>query len=106
MPKLLVQNLGGRQITVEPGQTLLRAIQAQGIDWMHACGGKGRCTTCRIIVKEGLAHFSPLTDSERRYREKGRLKDNERLTCQCTLESGNASGRVPKQTQLPHLKYS
>ena len=106
MPKLVVQNLAGRQVAVAQGQTLLKALQAEGIDWMHACGAKGRCTTCRIIVQQGLEHFSPLTASEHRYREKGRLKDNERLTCQCTLEGGNATGRVPKQTQLPHMKYS
>ncbi|WP_347157250.1 2Fe-2S iron-sulfur cluster-binding protein [Pontibacter chitinilyticus] len=106
MPKLLVQNLGGRQIPVEPGQTLLAAIQAQGLDWMHACGGKGRCTTCRIIVQQGLVNFGALTAAETRYRERGRLKDNERLTCQCTLAYGDATGKVPEQTKLPHLNYS
>ena len=106
MPKLIVQNLGSRQIPVEPGQTLLRAIQGQGIDWMHACGGKGRCTTCRIIVQQGLDNFDPLTAAEIRYRDKGRLRDNERLTCQCTLAHGNATGKVPEQTKLPHLIYS
>jgi 2Fe-2S ferredoxin len=106
MPKLTVQNLYNRQVEVASGQTLLQALQAEGIDWMHACGGKGRCTTCRIIVREGLEHFGPLTGSEERYRNNGRLKDNERLTCQCTLESGDATGRVPAQTMLPHLEYS
>jgi len=106
MPNLTVQNLGGFQIPVEPGQTLLRAIQGQGIDWMHACGGKGRCTTCRIVVQQGLANFGPLTAAEIRYRDNGRLKDNERLTCQCTLAHGNAIGKVPNQTKLPHMKYS
>jgi ferredoxin, 2Fe-2S len=106
MPNITVQNLDSRQVEVTPGQTLLQALQAAGIDWMHACGAKGRCTTCRIIVQEGMAHFGPLTDSELRYRANGRLKDNERLTCQCTLVSGNATGRVPRQTMLPHMKYS
>ncbi len=106
MPKLTVQNLGQLQVKVAPGQTLLQALQAQGNDWMHACGGKGRCTTCRIVVLQGQEHFGPLTEAEVRYREKGRLKDNERLTCQCTLESGDATGKVPEQTKLPHLSYS
>ncbi|MCP2042580.1 2Fe-2S iron-sulfur cluster-binding protein [Pontibacter sp. HSC-36F09] len=106
MPNLTVQNLFNRQVEVAPGQTLLQALQADGIDWMHACGAKGRCTTCRIVVQEGLEHFGPLTDSEERYRSKGRLQDNERLTCQCTLVSGDAQGRVPRQTMLPHIKYS
>ena len=106
MPMLTVQNLSDLKVKVEEGQTLLKAIQAQGADWMHACGGKGRCTTCRIIVTKGLEHFAPLTDSELRYRSNGRLKDNERLTCQCTLADGDASGKVPEQTKLPHMNYS
>ena len=106
MPKLTVQNLAQLQVKIAPGQTLLEALQAQGQDWMHACGGKGRCTTCRIIVLQGLEHFGPLTEAEIRYRSRGRLQDNERLACQCTLESGDATGNVPEQTKLPHLLYS
>ncbi|MDX5420432.1 MAG: (2Fe-2S)-binding protein [Hymenobacteraceae bacterium] len=106
MPKLTVQNLANLEVEVAPGQTLLKALQAQGVDWMHACGGKGRCTSCRIIVAQGMEHFGPLTAAETRYRERGRLKDNERLTCQCTLTGGEVAGRVPEQTKLPHMKYS
>ncbi|WP_162051535.1 2Fe-2S iron-sulfur cluster-binding protein [Pontibacter pamirensis] len=106
MLKLTVQNLAQLEVKVAPGQTLLQALQAQGNDWMHACGGKGRCTTCRIIVLQGLEHFGPLTEAETRYRNRGRLQENERLTCQCTLESGDATGKVPEQTKLPHLLYS
>lgn len=106
MPNITVQNLHDLQVEVAPSQTLLKALQAAGIDWMHACGGKGRCTTCRIVVQEGMEHFGPLTDSEERYRSNGRLQTNERLTCQCTLVTGDAQGRVPRQTMLPHMKYS
>lgn len=106
MPILTVQNLFDFKLEIEPGQTLLRALQAAGVDWMHACGGRGRCTSCRIVVQGGLDHFGPLTASEERYRQNGRLKPDERLTCQCTLDTGNATGSVPRQTMLPHMKYS
>lgn len=106
MPKLTVQNLAQLQVKIAPGQTLLKALQDLGHDWMHACGGKGRCTTCRIIVLQGMAHFGPLTEAEMRYSSRGRLKDNERLACQCTLVSGDAIGKVPEQTKLPHINYS
>lgn len=106
MPELIVQNLAGREVKVAQGQTLLKALQAAGIDWMHACGGKGRCTSCRVIVLQGLDNFGPLTAAELRYRENGRLKGNERLTCQCMLAHGNATGKVPEQTKLPHMTYT
>ena len=105
MSKLTVQNLGDATINVGPGQTVLQALQAAGIDWMHACGGKGRCTSCRMIVKTGLDQISPLTAAEQKYREAGRLKTTERLTCQCTL-LGDVTARVPNQTKLPHMQYS
>ncbi len=105
MPKLIVQNLFDKEITVFPGQKVFEAITQAGVDWMHACGTKGRCTTCRIIVTEGMAGFGELNQVEWRYRESGRLQENERLTCQCTL-TGDAIGLVPEQTKFPHLDYS
>lgn len=106
MPELIVQNLKGAKIQVEHGQTLLKAIQAAGYDWMHACGAKGRCTTCRIIVLDGMEHLGSLSPGEQRYRDRHRLKDNERLTCQCMLTAGKVTGKVPDQTKLPHMSYS
>jgi ferredoxin, 2Fe-2S len=105
MPKLIVQNLFDKEVYVASGQKVLAAIQEAGLDWMHACGAKGRCTTCRILVREGLAGFGPLSPAEERYRAQNRLQENERLTCQCLLSS-DASGLVPEQTKFPHMTYS
>ena len=105
MPKLILQNLFQKEVLVAPGQKILNAIGAAGIDWMHACGAKGRCTTCRIVVLAGMEGFGALTAPEEKYRQQGRLKENERLTCQCTL-SADARGRVPHETQFPHQAYS
>ncbi|TXK44630.1 (2Fe-2S)-binding protein [Pontibacter qinzhouensis] len=104
MPNLIVLNLAFRQVEVPIGHSVFQALQAAGLDWMHACGTKGRCTTCRLIVTAGLENFGPLTINEMRYRDNGRLKENERLLCQATLH-GDAAGRVPQQTMLPHLHY-
>ncbi|MCC9137087.1 2Fe-2S iron-sulfur cluster-binding protein [Pontibacter silvestris] len=106
MPKFTVQNLANCKVAVEQGQTLLKALQAGDIDWMHACGGKGRCTSCRVIVLQGMQNTGPLTASEIKYRNNGRLRANERLTCQCILETGDIVGEVPEQTKLPHLTYT
>jgi 2Fe-2S ferredoxin len=105
MPKLTLQNLGGITVNVQAGQTVLQQLHAEGIDWMHACGGKGRCTSCRMIVIDGSENIGPLTEAERRFKDLGRLKDNERLTCQCTL-TGQVTARVPEATKLPHMVYT
>ncbi|WP_375417924.1 2Fe-2S iron-sulfur cluster-binding protein [uncultured Hymenobacter sp.] len=73
MPLLIVLNLSGAQVEVAPGQSLLAALQGVGIDWMHACGAKGRCTTCRIELAAGLDNLAPLTAAEERYRAAGRM---------------------------------
>ncbi|MBF9143871.1 2Fe-2S iron-sulfur cluster-binding protein [Hymenobacter properus] len=105
MPLLTIENLPGARVEVLPGATLLAALQAAGHDWMHACGAKGRCTTCRLQVSAGLENLTPPTDAELRYRTAGRLLLHERLTCQARLLSGDVTGRVPAATQLPHVRY-
>jgi 2Fe-2S ferredoxin len=105
MPLLTIENLPGPPIVVPAGATLLAAIQAAGHDWQHACGAKGRCTTCRVRVLTGPENLTPLTDSEARYHAAGRLRPDERLTCQVRLPTGDVLGRVPEATKLPHVAY-
>jgi 2Fe-2S ferredoxin len=104
MPTLTVQNLPAT-VSVPAGSTLLAALQAAGHDWMHACGAKGRCTTCRIILVSGADALTPPTAAELRYQAAGRLQANERLTCQTRLPEGAATGRIPEATKLPHVRY-
>ena len=105
MALLTIENLPGATVEVPAGATLLAALQAAGYDWMHACGAKGRCTTCRLEVLAGLENLSPPTDAELRYRAAGRLLPHERLACQARLPAGQVVGRVPAATQLPHQRY-
>jgi len=105
MPLLTVQNLPGAVIETRPQTTLLAALQAAGFDWRHACGAKGRCTTCRLQVLAGAENLAPLTDAELRYRSAGRLQPNERLTCQARLLTGEVLACVPEATKLPHVQY-
>lgn len=43
----------GRSVEVDPGTRLVLAIEALGIDIGHRCGGKARCTTCRVAFDAG-----------------------------------------------------
>ena len=85
MPLLTIQNLPGPPLEVPAGRTVLAAIHAAGHDWWHACGGKGRCTSCRVRVLAGAEVLAPPTAPELRYREAGRLRPDERLACQCVV---------------------
>jgi 2Fe-2S ferredoxin len=105
MPLLTIQNLPGAAVETLPETTLLAALQAAGFDWRHACGAKGRCTTCRVQVLAGAENLAPLTEAELRYRTAERLRPDERLTCQARLLKGELLARVPEATKLPHVQY-
>ena len=105
MPLLHLTNLPGPPVAVPAGATLLAAIQRAGHDWRHACGAKGRCTTCRLEVLAGAEHLTPPTEPELRYRAAERLLAHERLACQVRLLQGEVAGRVPDATKLPHVAY-
>ena len=105
MPLLTIENLPGPPVPVPARATLLAALHRAGHDWPHACGARGRCTTCRVQVLAGAAHLTPLTEPEQRYRAAGRLGAAERLTCQARLPEGAVLGRVPEATKLPHMAY-
>jgi 2Fe-2S ferredoxin len=83
---------------------LLRHIQDHGLDWMHACGGKGRCTTCKVIVQGGSENFPGITPAEQRYVTMGALKSSERLACQVRIK-GDVVISVPAEYKLPHISY-
>jgi hypothetical protein len=40
----------GRQVTVPPGFSVLEASWLLGVPHASVCGGRGRCSTCRVRV--------------------------------------------------------
>jgi adenylate cyclase len=44
---------GGRRARASSGATLLEISRIAGIPHASVCGGRGRCTTCRVLVIEG-----------------------------------------------------
>ncbi len=106
MPQITIQNINNKSVgPLDTSKTVLKNFQENFIDWMHACGGKGRCTSCKMIVKEGAEHLSPLSGFEEKMRKAGRLQKNERLACQCSPK-GDLLVQVPEENKLPHITYT
>lgn len=105
MPEVIIENLQSKTIDCTGNSKRLLDILLEATDWMHACGGKGRCTTCTAIVLSGADQLSALTPAEARFRALGRLGVNERQACQ-TWVLGRVTVRVPDAYKLPHLQYS
>ena len=107
MPRIVIQNLGNLIIDSQhPDRKVIEIIHANGTDWMHACGKKGRCTTCKMIVVKGIENLSPETDRELFYRNQNRLRPNERPCSQSQLLKGDLVIRVAEINKFPHLAYT
>jgi ferredoxin, 2Fe-2S len=106
MPRIRIANWKDKTWEVtDLTKPLLQHIQEHGLDWMHACGGKGRCTTCKVIVQEGAENFPAITPAEQRYIDMGALKSPERLACQVRIKDDVVIS-VPEEYKLPHISYS
>ena len=55
---------GGRSIRGKVGATLLEMSRAAGVPHASVCGGRGRCTTCRVLVLEGGDGLPPPNPTE------------------------------------------
>ena len=72
-----------RVLDVDPGTTILRAAHAHGIDIDAVCGGRGRCTSCRVKFVGGTV--PPPTLGDRVQLGDDLVRDGYRLACQCTV---------------------
>lgn len=69
--------------TGQPGSILDIAL-AHDIDLEHTCGGVCACSTCHVIVRQGLASCNEATeDEEDQLEEAPGLTIQSRLGCQC-----------------------
>jgi ferredoxin len=79
MPK--VEVVGKGVFEVAEGTKLVLALEDNGVDILHRCGGNARCTTCRVEVLAGDP--GSMNEAEAQLREaKGITQDNVRLSCQ------------------------
>ncbi len=64
--------------------SILDIALASDIDIDHACGGVSACSTCHVVVQEGLDTCNKSTDQEEDQLEKAPgLTTRSRLACQC-----------------------
>jgi uncharacterized 2Fe-2S/4Fe-4S cluster protein (DUF4445 family) len=70
-----------RTLTVAPGTTILKAAHAGGIDVTATCGGRGRCTSCRVKFEAGT--IPPPTIADELQLGDDLVREGYRLSCQC-----------------------
>ena len=81
-----IEFVGEKAIPINRDQTILEASLHAGIPHFHACGGKGKCSTCRIMVLEGEENLSRPNRKEAKLRDAIKLAASIRLACQTRVE--------------------
>ena len=72
----------GQNIVVPAGFSVLEASRFAKIPHASVCGGRGRCSTCRVRVVQGGAVIPPASVEERRVLDRVGAPPNVRLACQ------------------------
>jgi uncharacterized 2Fe-2S/4Fe-4S cluster protein (DUF4445 family) len=70
-----------RVLDPDPGASILKAAQAAGIDITATCGGRGRCTSCRVKFVSGTV--PPPTIMDEVQLGDDLVREGFRLACQC-----------------------
>jgi adenylate cyclase len=77
-----IRYVGHGSITLPHGSTLLEASRSNSIPHPSVCGGRARCSTCRVLVLEGAEHLPPPNDAESALLQRIAAPANVRLACQ------------------------
>ncbi len=67
---------------VDDGTRLVLALERNGVDILHRCGGWAKCTTCRVTFTAGEPEA--MTEAEHELLEARDLSGEVRLSCQIT----------------------
>ncbi len=81
-----------RLVQCRPGEAILPAALRAGVAFTHACGGRGKCSTCRIVVVEGSQACADRTAREQTIADQLSFGPTFRLACQ-TVVQGDATVR-------------
>ncbi len=84
MPRVRVLNLN-REFEGIENQSIMEILYRHRYELDSACGGHGQCTSCKVIVLEGMENLYPPEFEEAETIEEEGLEERERLSCQAKL---------------------
>jgi len=72
-----------RELSVAAGTSILKAAHNGGVDVTATCGGRGRCTSCRVKFVDGT--IPPPTIMDEIQLGDDLVREGYRLSCQCAV---------------------
>ncbi|HQX54502.1 MAG TPA: 2Fe-2S iron-sulfur cluster-binding protein [Pyrinomonadaceae bacterium] len=103
MPHIIAETATGT-ISFEAivGQKLVLALEDNGVDILHRCGGNARCTTCRVELIVGDAGEMGPNEQAILSTKEG-LNENTRLSCQIRV-NGDMEVKVINQASVAGIE--
>jgi adenylate cyclase len=77
-----IRHASGRVITAPQGASILEALRDAGVPHASVCGGRARCTTCRVRIAGDLRGLPPAEGLEAEALKRIDAAPNVRLACQ------------------------
>ena len=81
-PKITIRYIGGPTVRMTRGATLLEASRQNRIPHAAVCGGRARCSTCRVRIDDSQTPLPPPQPHEALTLSSIQAPDNVRLACQ------------------------
>ncbi len=89
----------GAVIAAQKGVSLCDILLENGIEIEHACEKSCACTTCHVVVREGLGSLSEATELEDDLLDRAwGLEPTSRLSCQALMGREDVVIEIPKYT--------
>ncbi|MEY8878254.1 MAG: ISC system 2Fe-2S type ferredoxin [Leptothrix sp. (in: b-proteobacteria)] len=89
----------GQTITAAPGTSICEALLENGIAIEHACDMSAACTTCHVIVRQGLRSLGEMDEVEEDLLDRAwGLEADSRLSCQAIVAQTDLVVEIPRYT--------
>ena len=87
----------GAQISAPACTSICEALLDHHIEIEHACEMSCACTTCHVVVKEGLESLGEMDETEEDLLDRAwGLTPTSRLSCQAILSDRDVTIEIPK----------
>jgi ferredoxin, 2Fe-2S len=87
----------GDTIEAPRGTSICEALLDNGIEIEHACEMSCACTTCHVVVKQGLDSLGEMDEAEEDLLDRAwGLTPTSRLSCQAILSDQDVVIEIPK----------
>jgi 2Fe-2S ferredoxin len=94
----------GIEVNAPAGTSICEALLENKISIEHACDMVCACTTCHVIVREGIDSLNELEENEEDMLDRAwGLEPNSRLSCQTILAQQDVTIEIPRYS-INHAK--